>query len=123
MTFKTAILDLPFGGAKGGVRCDPSRPSLGELESLTRRYTYEISPLLGPDVDVPAPVVTTAGRVLARLPCSLSMAHGRHKPASGACQQPPLRVHRAPAAAHPSGRCGTARPAFVAMGTPLTRAP
>ena len=44
MTLKTAILDLPFGGAKGGVRCDPQRLSLGELERLTRRYTYEISP-------------------------------------------------------------------------------
>ncbi|HMC72421.1 MAG TPA: Glu/Leu/Phe/Val dehydrogenase dimerization domain-containing protein, partial [Mycobacteriales bacterium] len=51
MTFKTAIVDIPFGGAKGGVRCDPSRMSLAELERVTRRFTYEISPLLGPDRD------------------------------------------------------------------------
>src|SRR6478609_3597033 len=50
-----AVANLPFGGSKGGVRCDPSRLSIGELERLTRRYTYEISPLLGPDLDVPAP--------------------------------------------------------------------
>src|SRR3546814_3897691 len=82
MTFKTAILDLPFGGAKGGVRCDPSRLSLGELERLTRRYTYETSPLLGPEVDVPAPDVNTDGRVIAWLPDPLSMVHGRLMPAS-----------------------------------------
>ncbi|MFI5042228.1 MAG: Glu/Leu/Phe/Val dehydrogenase, partial [Acidimicrobiales bacterium] len=51
MTFKCAVANLPFGGAKGGVRCDPVRLSLGELERLTRRYTWEISPLLGPDKD------------------------------------------------------------------------
>ncbi|MGH9273096.1 MAG: Glu/Leu/Phe/Val family dehydrogenase, partial [Acidimicrobiales bacterium] len=67
MTFKTAVLDLPFGGAKGGVRCDPGALSLGELERLTRRYTYEISPILGPDRDVPAPDVNTDGRVMAWL--------------------------------------------------------
>ena len=55
MTFKTAVMNLPFGGAKGGVRCDPTVLSLGELERLTRRYTWEIMPLLGPDKDVPRP--------------------------------------------------------------------
>jgi len=65
MTFKTALLKLPFGGAKGGVRCDPSSLSLSELEGVTRRYAYEISPLLGPDSDVPAPDVNTDGRVMA----------------------------------------------------------
>src|SRR5262245_46056615 len=59
MTFKTALLDLPFGGAKGGVRCDPTRMSTAELERVTRRYTYEISPLLGPETDIPAPDVNT----------------------------------------------------------------
>ncbi len=76
MTFKTAVMDLPFGGAKGGVRCDPTTMSLGELERLTRRYTWEISPLLGPDKDVPAPDVNTDGRVMAWLMDTLSMAHG-----------------------------------------------
>src|SRR5260370_34708982 len=59
MTYKTAIVDIPFGGAKGGVRCDPSTLSLGELERLTRRFAFDISPLLGPDRDVPAPDVNT----------------------------------------------------------------
>src|SRR4051794_29525032 len=76
MTFKTAIADLPFGGAKGGVRCDPTKLSLGELERLTRRFTYEISPLLGPDRDVPAPDVNTDGRVMAWLMDTLSMTTG-----------------------------------------------
>jgi glutamate dehydrogenase (NAD(P)+) len=76
MTFKTAVMNLPFGGAKGGVRCDPTRLSIGELERLTRRYTWEIMPLLGPDKDVPAPDVNTDGRVMAWLMDTISMAHG-----------------------------------------------
>ncbi|MEY2446639.1 MAG: glutamate dehydrogenase, partial [Acidimicrobiaceae bacterium] len=78
MTYKTAIVDIPFGGAKGGVRCDPSRFSLGELERVTRRFTYEISPLLGPDRDVPAPDVNTDGRVMAWMMDTLSMTTGQH---------------------------------------------
>ena len=76
MTFKTAILKLPFGGAKGGVRCDPTTMSIGELERLTRRYTWEILPLLGPDKDVPAPDVNTDGRVMAWMMDTVSMARG-----------------------------------------------
>jgi glutamate dehydrogenase (NAD(P)+) len=76
MTFKTAVMNLPFGGAKGGVRCDPTVLSLGELERLTRRYTWEIMPLLGPDKDVPAPDVNTDGRVMGWLMDTVSMAHG-----------------------------------------------
>ena len=78
MTFKTAVVDLPFGGAKGGVRCDPTKLSLGELERLTRRYTYEIAPLLGPDRDVPAPDVNTDDRVMAWLMDTLSMVTGQN---------------------------------------------
>src|SRR5438445_10167281 len=77
MTFKTAVARLPFGGAKGAVRCDPRQLSLGELERLTRRYTYEISPLLGPDLDVPAPDVNTDGRVMAWLMDTISMTSGQ----------------------------------------------
>ncbi|MEO5678459.1 MAG: Glu/Leu/Phe/Val dehydrogenase [Acidimicrobiales bacterium] len=76
MTLKTAVASLPFGGAKGGVRCDPRQLSLGELERLTRRYTVEISPLLGPDLDIPAPDVNTDGRVMAWLLDTLSMLKG-----------------------------------------------
>jgi len=90
MTFKTAVADLPFGGAKGGVRCDPTALSLGELERLTRRYTYEISPLLGPDRDIPAPDVNTDGRVMAWLMDTLSMSAGRFMP--GAVTGKPLSI-------------------------------
>src|SRR3546814_19268938 len=62
LTFKTAILDLHFGGAKGGVRCDPSRLPLGEIERLNRSDTYDNSPLIGPEVDVPQPDVKTHSR-------------------------------------------------------------
>ncbi len=82
MTMKTAVVDIPFGGAKGGVRCDPTRLSLGELERLTRRYTFEISPMLGPDKDVPAPDVNTDGRVMAWLMDTLAMTRGESMTAS-----------------------------------------
>ena len=55
MTWKTALLDLPFGGAKGSVQCDPRQLSLGELNRLTRRYTLNIEHLLAPNRDIPAP--------------------------------------------------------------------
>lgn len=90
MTVKTAVLDLPFGGAKGGVRCDPTTMSLPELERLTRRYTWEIMPLLGPDQDVPAPDVNTDGRVMAWLMDTISMARGERL--SGSVTGKPLAV-------------------------------
>ena len=116
MTWKTAILDLPFGGAKGGVRCDPTLFSLGELERLTRRYTYEISPLLGPDRDVPAPDVNTDGRVMAWLLDTLSMTQGEHM--TGAVTGKPLAVGgtRMHAGATSSGCLVTARAAFAELG-------
>ena len=65
MTFKCALMGLPFGGAKGGVRCDPNRLSDGELERLTRRYASEIFPVIGPDRDIPAPDMATGEREMA----------------------------------------------------------
>jgi len=65
MAWKCAVVNLPFGGAKGGVVCDPSTMSVGELERLTRRYTQGIINTLGPDSDVPAPDVNTNERVMA----------------------------------------------------------
>ena len=82
MTFKTALLDLPFGGAQGGVRCDPASLSAAELERVTRRYTWEILPLLGPDSDVPAPDVNTDAQVMGWLMDTVSLAHGRQLAAS-----------------------------------------
>ncbi|MGA3060805.1 MAG: Glu/Leu/Phe/Val dehydrogenase [Candidatus Bathyarchaeia archaeon] len=60
MTLKCLVVGLPYGGAKGGVNCDPKKLSKPELERLTRRYTYEIMPIIGPDSDVPAPDVGTS---------------------------------------------------------------
>ncbi|MCC7053358.1 MAG: Glu/Leu/Phe/Val dehydrogenase [Gemmatimonadaceae bacterium] len=77
MTWKCAVVNLPFGGAKGGVICDPSNLSVGELERLTRRYTSNIISLLGPDSDVPAPDVNTNERVMAWVMDTYSM-HMRH---------------------------------------------
>jgi len=77
MTWKCAVVNLPFGGAKGGVICDPSKMSIGELERLTRRYTAGIIHTLGPDSDVPAPDVNTNERVMAWVMDTYSMHH-RH---------------------------------------------
>jgi glutamate dehydrogenase (NAD(P)+) len=67
MTFKCSLLRLPFGGAKGGVRCDPNRLSRGEMERVVRRYTAECAPVLGPDRDIPAPDMATGEREMAWL--------------------------------------------------------
>jgi len=62
MTLKCQVVGLPYGGSKGGVRCDPKKMSRAELDRLTRRYAYEILPVIGPDTDVPAPDVGTSER-------------------------------------------------------------
>jgi glutamate dehydrogenase (NAD(P)+) len=77
MTWKCAVVNLPFGGSKGGVVCDPSTMSNAELEKLTRRYTSAIIDTLGPDSDVPAPDVNTNERVMAWVMDTYSM-HKRH---------------------------------------------
>src|ERR671933_215500 len=77
MTWKCAVVNIPFGGAKGGVVCDPLSMSVGELERLTRRYTAGIIATLGPDSDVPAPDVNTNERVMAWVMDTYSM-HMRH---------------------------------------------
>ena len=80
MTWKCAVVDLPFGGAKGGVLCDPFTMSPRELERLTRRYTSGIIHTLGPDSDVPAPDVNTNERVMAWIMDTYSMHAGHAVP-------------------------------------------
>ena len=120
MTFKTAIVDIPFGGAKGGVRCDPSKLSLAELERVTRRFTYEISPLLGPDRDVPAPDVNTDGRVMAWMMDTLSMTTGQFL--GGVVTGKPLSIGgtRMHSGATASGVVVCVRRVFEHLGIPLT---
>ena len=77
MTWKCAVVNIPFGGAKGGVICDPHLLSDGELERVTRRYTAELIEFLGPERDVPAPDVNTNDRVMAWIMDTYSM-HVRH---------------------------------------------
>jgi glutamate dehydrogenase (NAD(P)+) len=76
MTWKCALMALPFGGAKGGVICDPKSLSTGELERMTRRYTSEIINDIGPERDIPAPDVGTDGRVMAWIFDTYSMNKG-----------------------------------------------
>ena len=80
MTWKCATVNIPFGGAKGGIICDPKALSKGELERLTRRYAYEISPIIGPDMDIPAPDVYTDSQVMAWIMDTYSMTHGHSAP-------------------------------------------
>src|SRR5207244_2976930 len=80
MTWKCAIVNIPFGGAKGGIVCDPRQLSKNELEHLTRRYAYEISPIIGPDKDIPAPDVYTDAQTMAWIMDTYSMTHGSSAP-------------------------------------------
>jgi glutamate dehydrogenase (NAD(P)+) len=76
MTWKTAMVNLPLGGAKGGVICDPKRMSKSELERMTRRYASEILPIIGPDQDIPAPDVYTDAQTMAWIMDTYSMTVG-----------------------------------------------
>jgi len=76
MTWKCALLRLPYGGAKGGVRCDPRALSHGELERLTRRFTSELLPVIGPQEDIPAPDMATNEQTMAWMMDTYSMQQG-----------------------------------------------
>ena len=80
MTWKCATVNIPFGGAKGGIICDPHKLSKNELERLTRRYAYEISDFIGPDRDIPAPDVYTDAQVMAWIMDTYSMTRGTSSP-------------------------------------------
>ena len=82
MTWKCAVVGLPYGGAKGGVDVDPRRLSAGELEHLTRRFATEIALLIGPEKDIPAPDMGTTPQIMAWIMDTLSMHAGHSVPAS-----------------------------------------
>src|ERR1700674_4124152 len=82
MTWKSAVVELPFGGAKGGVICDPRELSKTELERMTRRFTTEISLIVGQDREIPAPDLGTGPQVMAWIMDTLSMHAGYSVPAS-----------------------------------------
>src|SRR5579884_1248550 len=76
MTWKCAVVNIPFGGAKGGVTCNPKEMSKNELERLTRRYTSAILPIIGPEIDIPAPDVYTNPQTMAWIMDTYSMTKG-----------------------------------------------
>ena len=76
MTWKCAVVGIPYGGAKGGVICDPDRMSIGEIERLTRRYTSEIIMVIGPERDIPAPDMNTNPQIMAWIMDTYSMDKG-----------------------------------------------
>src|SRR3954466_15566398 len=77
MTWKCAVVNVPFGGAKGGIICDPAQMSIGELERMTRRYAAELLDFIGPEKDVPAPDMNTNEQTMAWIMDTYSM-HARH---------------------------------------------
>jgi glutamate dehydrogenase (NAD(P)+) len=90
MTWKCAAIDLPFGGGKGGVTCDPSTLSVGELERITRRYAAELVEVVGPDKDVPAPDVGTTPQIMAWFMDTYSMHTRQNTP--GVVTGKPLEI-------------------------------
>jgi glutamate dehydrogenase (NAD(P)+) len=102
MALKCAVVDIPFGGAKGGVVCDPKRMSLEELERLTRRYTYMILPLIGPEQDIPAPDVNTDYQTMSWIMDTYSMLRGYTVP--GVVTGKPLQLGGSKGRATATGR-------------------
>ncbi len=80
MTFKTAVMGLPYGGAKGGVICDPQQMSERELEELSRGYIRRLAPMMGPEVDIPAPDVNTSSQIMGWMLDEFDRVRGQHLP-------------------------------------------
>src|SRR5438034_5655245 len=80
MTWKCALLGLPYGGAKGGVRCNPRELSTNELQKITRRFTSELLPIIGPQEDIPAPDMATNEQTMAWMMDTYSMQVGHAVP-------------------------------------------
>lgn len=122
MTLKCAVVEIPFGGAKGGVQVDPSSLSDGELERLTRRYTVDIASLLGPDKDVPAPDVNTDARVMAWVMDTISMVRG--EAVTGVVTGKPIAIggSRGHVGATSQGVLINVRSIFQELGMPMAGA-
>ncbi len=101
MTWKCAVVGIPYGGAKGGVVCDPVQLSVGELERLTRRYTAEISIIIGPEKDIPAPDVYTNQQIMAWMMDTYSMTVGYSAP--GVVTGKPLEIGGSEGRVHATG--------------------
>ncbi len=102
MTWKCAIVDIPLGGGKGGIICDPRKMSVNELERLTRRYAYAISDIIGPEVDVPAPDVYTTSREMAWIMDTFSTLKGKGTP--GVITGKPLTIGGSEGRAEATGK-------------------
>jgi glutamate dehydrogenase (NAD(P)+) len=120
MTIKCAVVDIPFGGAKGGVVVDPASLSEAELERLTRRYAFDIASLLGPDRDVPAPDVNTDARVMSWIMDTVSMMRGNVTP--GVVTGKPIAIGgiAGHVGATSSGVVLCAQATFRELGMPIT---
>jgi glutamate dehydrogenase (NAD(P)+) len=117
MTWKCALLDLPYGGAKGGIALDPTRMSRREIERVTRRYTSEIYPVIGPDRDIPAPDVGTNEEVMAWMMDTFSVLSGYTVP--GVVTGKPIALGGSAGRAEATGE-GVALIAELADPTALT---
>ncbi len=119
MSWKCALVDVAFGGAKGGVACDPAALSEGELERLTRRYAAEIFDLIGPTLDIPAPDVGTDARVMAWLMDTYSMKKGYVEPGVVTGKPVVLGGSKGREAATGRGLLVVTREALRTLGRPL----
>ncbi|MBI2467840.1 MAG: Glu/Leu/Phe/Val dehydrogenase [Candidatus Rokubacteria bacterium] len=119
MTWKCAVVNLPYGGAKGGVVCDPKRLSARELENLTRRYASEIAILMSPEGDIPAPDVNTTPQIMAWIMDTYSMQRGHAVPA--VVTGKPIAIGGSLGRTEATGRGVTVatREALTALGRPL----
>jgi len=119
MSVKCAVVDIPFGGAKGGVAVDPGRLSIRELERLTRRYVAEIFDIIGPDRDIPAPDVGTTPQVMAWVMDTISMKRGYVEPGTVTGKPVPLGGSRGREEATARGLMYTVQAALRVLGLPL----
>ena len=118
MTWKTAVVNLPYGGAKGGITCDPSRMSLRELERLTRKFVDQIQDVIGPTRDIPAPDMNTNPQVMAWIFDQYSKFHG-HSPAVVTGKPLDLYGSKGREAATGRGLLYTCREVMRDLGLPL----